>query len=73
MIKAIYDLDMTSMRTLPIIINVSQYDDLGRTLVFNLFSSSGKWTAPTSAAVTFEGGKPDGKFLRITAHTPTVL
>lgn len=62
MIKAIYDLDMTPMRTLPIIINVSQYDDLGRTLVFNLFSSSGKWTAPTSAAVTFEGGKPDGKF-----------
>lgn len=62
MIKAIYDLDMTPMRTLPIIINVSQYDDLGRTLIFNLFSSSGKWTAPTSAAVTFEGGKPDGKF-----------
>lgn len=62
MIKAIYDLDMTPRRTLPIIINVSQYDDLGRTLVFNLFSSSGKWTAPTSAAVTFEGGKPDGKF-----------
>ena len=62
MIKAIYDLDMIPMRTLPIIINVSQYDDLGRTLVFNLFSSSGKWTAPTSAAVTFEGGKPDGKF-----------
>lgn len=62
MIKAIYDLDMTPMRTLPIIINVSQYDDLGRILVFNLFSSSGKWTAPTSAAVTFEGGKPDGKF-----------
>lgn len=62
MIKAIYDLDMTPMRTLPIIINVSQNDDLGRTLVFNLFSSSGKWTAPTSATVTFEGGKPDGKF-----------
>ena len=62
MIKAIYDLDMTPRRTLPIIINVSQYDDIGRTLVFNLFSSSGKWTAPTSAAVTFEGGKPDGKF-----------
>lgn len=62
MIKAIYDLDMTPMRTLPIIINVSQYDDLGRTLVFNLFSSSGKWTAPTSATATFEGGKPDGKF-----------
>lgn len=62
MIKAIYDLDMTPRRTLPIIINVSQYDDIGRTLVFNLFSSSDKWTAPTSAAVTFEGGKPDGKF-----------
>lgn len=62
MIKAIYDLDMTPRRTLPIIINVSQYDDIGRTLVFNLFSSSGKWTAPTSAAATFEGGKPDGKF-----------
>jgi hypothetical protein len=62
MIKAIYDLDMTPMRTLPIIINVSQYDDIGRIFVFNLFSSSGKWTAPTSAAVTFEGGKPDGKF-----------
>lgn len=62
MIKAIYYLDMTPMRTIPIIINVSQYDDLGRTLVFNLFSSSGKWTAPTSATVTFEGGKPDGKF-----------
>lgn len=62
MIKAIYELDMTPRRTLPIIINVSQYDDIGRTLVFNLFSSSGKWTAPTSAAVTFEGGKPDGKF-----------
>lgn len=62
MIEAIYDLDMTPRRTLPIIINVSQYDDIGRTLVFNLFSSSGKWTAPTSAAVTFEGGKPDGKF-----------
>lgn len=62
MIKAIYELDMTPRRTLPNIINVSQYDDIGRTLVFNLFSSSGKWTAPTSAAVTFEGGKPDGKF-----------
>ena len=62
MIKAIYELDMTPRRTLPAIINVSQYDDIGRTLVFNLFSSSGKWTAPTSAAVTFEGGKPDGKF-----------
>lgn len=62
MIKAIYELDMTPRRTLPNIINVSQYDDIGRTFVFNLFSSSGKWTAPTSAAVTFEGGKPDGKF-----------
>jgi hypothetical protein len=62
MIKAIYELDMTPRRALPIIINVSQYDDIGRTLVFNLFTSSGKWTAPTSAAVTFEGGKPDGKF-----------
>lgn len=62
MLKSIFDLDMTPNRTLPLIVNVSQYDDIGRTLVFNLFSSSGKWTAPTSAAVTFEGGKPDGKF-----------
>ena len=66
MIKAIYELDMTPRRALPIIINVSQYDDIGRTLVFNLFTSSGKWTAPTSAAVTFEGGKPDGKFFSYT-------
>lgn len=62
MIKAIYDLDMTPRRSLPIIINVSQNDDLGRTLVFNLFSSTGTWTAPDSATATLEGGKPDGKF-----------
>ena len=62
MIKAIYDLDMTPRRSLPIVINVSQNDDLGRTLVFNLFSSTGTWTAPDSATATFEGGKPDGKF-----------
>lgn len=62
MLKSIFDLDMTPNRTLPLIVNVSQYDDIGRTLVFNLFSFSGKWTAPTSASVTFEGGKPDGKF-----------
>lgn len=62
MIKAIYDLDMTPRRSLPIIINVSQNDDLGRTLVFNLFSSTGTWTAPGSATATLEGGKPDGKF-----------
>lgn len=62
MIKAIYDLDMTPRRSLPIVINVSQNDDLGRTLVFNLFSSTGTWTAPDSATATLEGGKPDGKF-----------
>lgn len=62
MIKAIYDLDMIPRRSLPIIINVSQNDDLGRTLVFNLFSSTGTWTAPDSATATLEGGKPDGKF-----------
>lgn len=62
MIKAIYDLDMTPRRSLPIIINVSQNDDLGRTLVFNLFSSTGTWTAPDSATATLEGGKLDGKF-----------
>lgn len=62
MIKVAYDLDMTPRRSLPIIINVSQNDDLGRTLVFNLFSSTGTWTAPDSATATLEGGKPDGKF-----------
>ena len=62
MIKAIYDLDMTPRKSLPVIINVSQNDDLGRTLVFNLFSSTGTWTAPDSATATLEGGKPDGKF-----------
>lgn len=62
MVKSVFDLDMTSGRMLPLIINVSQYDDIGRTIVFNLYSSVGAWTAPTSASVTFEGGKPDGKF-----------
>lgn len=62
MVKSVFDLDMTPGRMLPLIINVSQYDDIGRTIVFNLYSSVGAWTAPTSAAVTFEGGKPDGKF-----------
>ena len=62
MVKSVFDLDMTPGRMLPLIINVSQYDDIGRTIVFNLHSSVGAWTAPTSASVTFEGGKPDGKF-----------
>lgn len=62
MVKSVFDLDMTPGRMLPLIINVSQYDDIGRTIVFNLYSSVGAWTAPTSASVTFEGGKPDGKF-----------
>nr|DAF45962.1 MAG TPA: hydrolase [Myoviridae sp. cthAo37] len=62
MVKSVFDLDMTPGRMLPLIINVSQYDDIGRTIVFNLYSSVGAWTAPTSASVTFEGGKRDGKF-----------
>lgn len=62
MVKSVFDLDMTPGRMLPLIINVSQYDDIGRTIVFNLYSSVGAWTAPTSASATFEGGKPDGKF-----------
>ena len=62
MVKSVFDIDMTPGRMLPLIINVSQYDDIGRIIVFNLYSSVGAWTAPTSAAVTFEGGKPDGKF-----------
>lgn len=66
MIRASYNLDMTPRRSLPIIINVSQNDDLGRTLVFNLFSSTGTWTAPDSATATLEGGKPDGKFFSYT-------
>ena len=41
MVKSVFDLDMTPGRMLPLIINVSQYDDIGRTIVFNLYSSVG--------------------------------
>ena len=62
MVQSVFNLDMTPGRMLPLNINVSQYDDIGRIIIFNLYSSVGTWTAPTSATVTLEGSKPDGNF-----------
>ena len=46
MIAESYMLDMTPANTFPIVINVSQRDDVGRTISFQLFNSSGTWVLP---------------------------
>lgn len=61
MIAESYMLDMTPANTFPIVINVSQRDDVGRTISFQLFNSSGTWVLPEDAVITLEGTKPDKK------------
>ena len=61
MITEFYMLDMTPANTFPIVINVSQRDDVGRTISFQLFNSSGSWSLPEDAIITLEGTKPDKK------------
>lgn len=61
MITEFYMLDMTPANTFPIVINVSQRDDVGRTISFQLFNSAGSWSLPEDAIITLEGTKPDKK------------
>lgn len=56
----------------PVRVNVSQYDEDSRELVFGLYSGSGSgpaFTVPDGAVVTCDGTKPDGKgFSVLAAH-----
>lgn len=44
----------------PVVVHVSQYDTLGRTLAFELYNGGVAWDIPAGATASIAGTKPDG-------------
>lgn len=59
MITQTYQIDMIPGGD-PAVIHVSQYDNAGRTLAFELYNGGVEYTVPTGATVSLSGTKPDG-------------
>lgn len=59
MITQTYNIDLVPNGK-PLIVNVSQYDKLSRTLEFNVYSSGVLFKIPSDTAAVIQGTKPDG-------------
>lgn len=59
MITQTYNIDLVPNGK-PLIVNVSQYDKLSRTLEFNVYSSGVLFKIPSGIAAVIQGTKPDG-------------
>jgi hypothetical protein len=60
MITQTYSLDLVPGGN-QLVVNVSQYDKLGRLLVFNLYQAGLAYSIPSGTGATIKGTKPDGK------------
>lgn len=67
MITQTHDLNLIPGRSVPPVVNVTQYDKTARTLVFNLWDGETSFSVPSGAAVTIRGTKPDGNGFEYTA------
>jgi hypothetical protein len=60
MITQTYSLDLVPGGN-QLVVNVSQYDKLGRLLVFNLYQAGLAYSIPSGTGATIKGTKPDSK------------
>lgn len=60
MITQTYSLDLVPGGN-QLVVNASQYDKLGRLLVFNLYQAGLAYSIPSGTGATIKGTKPDGK------------
>lgn len=67
MITQTHDLNLIPGRSVPPVVNVTQFDKTARTLVFNLWDGETSFSVPSGAAVTIRGTKPDGNGFEYTA------